>query len=110
MYKPYQFCQKESGTDEWSRDDAQDTEEIREAFENMNRFFVRKGTPVVLSEFGCIDKDNTESRRQLIMYYRELADEYGIPCIWWDNGSSYQLLDRENLVWVYPDLVSALTQ
>lgn len=108
-YRPYNFCQNKEGTVQWSEDNMQDTEELQRIFNQMNQFFVREGIPVVISEFGCVDKDNLESRKAWTQYYIKLAKEYGIACIWWDNGSTYQLLDREDNSWKYPELVEILT-
>lgn len=107
-YLPYHFCQNEEGTDEWSARNSQDTHAIEEAFSDMHRLFVRKGIPVILTEFGCVDKGNLESRIEWAKFYMKIAKEHGVSCIWWDNGSSYQLLDRENGRWIYPALVEVL--
>ena len=108
-YLPYNFCQNMEGTAQWSSDRAEDTEELQRAFGLMNRLFIQKGIPVVVTEFGCADKNNPESRQEWTQYYMKLAGENEIACIWWDNGSTYQLLDRENHCWSYPELVGSLT-
>ena len=106
MYTPYSFCQKEDGEDVW------DTEETRErvaaAFREMNDLFVSHHIPVILTEFGCVDKGNTEARVAWTKYYVQQAGRYGIPCIWWDCGG-YGLLDRENGIWKFPEIVEVLT-
>lgn len=107
MYTPYSFCQKEDGDDTW------DTEENRErvaaAFCSMNDLFVSRRIPVILTEFGCVDKDNTEARVAWTKYYVQQAGRYGISYIWWDCGE-YGLLDRENKTWKFPEIVEVLTQ
>ncbi len=108
-YLPYNFCQNREGTTQWSEETTQDTEELQSAFRQMNELFVQKGIPVIVSEFGCVDKNNLESRKEWTQYYINLAKEYGISYIWWDNGSTYQLLDRENNSWKYLELVDILT-
>lgn len=108
-YLPYHFCQNRDGTAQWSLDNIQDTEELQRAFTQMQQFFIQKGIPVIVTEFGCVDKDNIESRLAWTRYYMELAKETGIACIWWDNGSDYRLLDREGGGLVYPGLAECLT-
>lgn len=107
MYTPYRFCQKEDGDVMW------DTEETRErvatAFREMNDLFVSRHIPVILTEFGCVDKGNTEARVAWTKYYVQQAGRYGIPCIWWDCGG-YGLLDREDKTWKFPEIVEVLTQ
>lgn len=107
MYIPYSFCQKEEGDVLW------DTEETRErvaaAFREMNDLFVSRHIPVILTEFGCVDKGNTEARVAWTKYYVQQAGRYGIPYIWWDCGA-YGLLDREDKTWKFPEIVEVLTQ
>ena len=107
-YLPYNFCQNEEGTAQWDRNNSEDTREIEEAFETMETLFVKKGIPVILSEFGCKDKENEKERVEWLKFYMEQAEKYGIPCIWWDNGSSYQILNRRTGEWTYPELVELL--
>lgn len=108
-YLPYQFCQQEDGTTRWSSENPEDVREIEDAFETMNRLFVKKNIPVILTEFGCMDKDNLKERLEWTAFYRKLAEENNIQYIWWDNGSSYGILDRKTGGWTYPQLMEALT-
>lgn len=108
-YLPYDFCQNKEGSTQWREDNIQDTEELQKAFMQMNELFIQKGIPVVVTEFGCVDKNNPESRQVWTKYFVKLAKDNDIVCIWWDNGSTYQLLDRENNSWKYPELVESLT-
>lgn len=109
-YVPYDFCQDDEGTSEWNRQQDEDVRKMNDVFENMNSLFIQKGIPVLITEFGCRDKDNIESRLEWVKYYMELADANDIYCIWWDNGSYYQLLEREKCVWIYPELVEELVK
>lgn len=106
MYTPYSFCQKEDGDTDW--DTAGTRERVAQAFSEMNRLFVERQIPVILTEFGCVDKGNIEARLSWTDYYMEEARCYGIPCIWWDCGA-YALLDRENKSWKFPEIVEVLT-
>lgn len=111
MYAPYSFCQDEDGMENWDMNDEEVMKymvEIQNYFDNMNNFYIKKGVPVMLTEFGCKDKQNVDERVAWIHFYKEQADKYGIPCMWWDNGSNYQIMDRENYSWVYPQIKDAL--
>lgn len=110
MYVPYSFCQDDAGTADWNADDPDSSEQIKRVFSELNRLFIKKKIPVVITEYGCEDKNNEDARVRWISYYKEQAGELGIPCIWWDNGSSYQVLDRQTGEWVYEELVEALTK
>lgn len=74
----------------------------------MHQLFVSKGIPVILSEYGCVDKMNLMSRTAWAKFYHKKAKEKGVACIWWDNGSTYQLLDREKGRWGYPESVKTI--
>lgn len=106
MYVPYSFCQREDGDVQW---DTEETREwVAEAFREMNLLFEERDIPVILTEFGCVDKGNTQARVDWANYYMEQSGNYGIPCIWWDCGG-YGLLDREEKTWKFPEIVEALT-
>lgn len=109
IYRPYQFCQNREGTDQWSIDIEEDTREAEDAFTLLNSHYINNGIPVIFTEYGCVDKDNIDERTEWAIFYRELSSEYRIPLIWWDNGSTYQILDREKCEWLYPDFVTVLT-
>lgn len=108
MYLPYSFCQDDDGTVEWMDYETADTKAIEAVFADLEQLFLAKNIPVIITEFGCKDKGNNEERREWISFYRNFAGEDDIPYFWWDNGSSYQILNREDGTWVYPDIVEAL--
>lgn len=113
MYVPYTFCQKEDGMVNWdmtTEECAGYAEDIVDTFAAMQRLWIRKGIPVILTEYGARDKNNLDSRIQWLQIYKTQADKAGIPCIWWDNGSDYQLMDRENYKWVYPELTAVCVE
>ena len=108
MYQPYSFCQDREGTAKWDAGNTDDTEKIAETFAELHARFIEQGIPVALTEFGCVDKGNDGARTTWVSFYREHADS--IPCFWWDNGSSYQLLDRESGKWGHPEILDVLVQ
>lgn len=114
-YTPYNFALNKTGTSEWSASNANDTMEIDNLMKNLNDYFISKGIPVIIGEFGAVNKFNTDKRVAWADYYVSKAKEKGIPCIWWDNGSFagngelFGLLDRYNLRWDQK-MVDALMQ
>lgn len=114
-YTPYNFALNKSGTDQWNASNASDTGEIDNLMKNINEKFISQGIPVILGEFGAMDKNgNTESRVAWAEYYVKKAKEVGIPCIWWDNaaflgsGELFGLLDRYTATWKHQEVVDAL--
>ena len=91
--------------------------EIDNIFSNISSAMLSKDVPVIMDEFGTINKNNVEERIKIAEYYLSVAEKYGVPCVWWDNGTKcppsdgegFGLLDRKTLKWNYPDIVKALT-
>ncbi len=114
-YTPYNFALNKSGTDAWSSANTGDTRDIDSLMDNIYNKFVSKGTPVILGEFGAMNKnENLTARIDWAEYYVSKAAEKGIPCIWWDNGAftgsgeNFGLIDRYTITWKYPEIVDAL--
>ena len=77
--------------------------------------FIRNGIPVMMDEFGALDKDgNLQDRVNFTSYYVASASARGITCVWWDNhnftgdGERFGLIRRNTLEWVYPDIALAI--
>lgn len=113
-YTPYNFTINKNGTSNWSIDNPNDTIEIDNLIENIYNTFIINGHPVIIGEFGAMDKNNLSDRLAWAKYYVQKASEKGIPCLWWDNGAFsgsgelFGLLDRRQFEWVYPEIVEAL--
>lgn len=106
LYTPYDFALNEQGTADWSAAKESDTAEILEAFRQLTSNFVSKGVPVVITEFGAVDKKNEQARASWAAYVTGLAEAAHIPCLWWDKS----LMEQNTLRWRYPALLSALTR
>jgi endoglucanase len=98
----------------WSKSNGADTSAITSHINRYNDKFVKNGIPVIIGEFGAMNKDNTAARAEWAEYYTAQARAKGIPCFWWDNaattgsGELFGLLNRSNNTFVYPELVAAL--
>lgn len=115
-YRPYSFALDTKGTKEWSLDNASDTGDILNFMDNLYGKFVMNGTPVLIGEFGAMNKDNLEQRVAFSAYYTAAARARGISCCWWDNnaftgsGENFGLLYRHGSVFTYPEIVQALVK
>ena len=111
-YTPYDFALNINGTNSWDID--KDTRDIDALMKNIDELFLSKGIPVIIGEFGAMNKDNEEDRVEWVTYYLTKAKEIGVPCIWWDNneydgsGENFGLFDRRKLEFVYKDLADAM--
>ena len=81
-YLPFQFAYEGKQT-VWNNDRYN---ELKEVFNSLNSTFISKGIPVVIGEFGATDMGNTYDREQYAAAYAGMGNDYGIPCVWWDNN------------------------
>ena len=95
-YDPYDFTLNENGTDEWDFD----TEYMEGQIQKIATFANGLNMPVVLGEYGAIDKGNDDYRVYYIGNLNIIADSYNIVTSYWDNGYTGQygfaLFDRTN--------------
>ncbi len=104
VYQPFNFTAEEyPNAVTWTQ------APIDSALKNLYASFVQKGIPVVIGEFGCVDKDNPEQRLSWAEYYVNTCREYGMKCFWWDNGSGYRLINRRTLEVADKNLLGMLT-
>ena len=101
-YEPYDFALNTEGRSQWQHD----TQMIDSFMTELRERFTGKGIPVIIGEFGAMNKDNEADRAEWVEYYIKAASKAGIRCIWWDNGlfegegERFGLFDRHT----YPHL------
>lgn len=106
VYQPFYFT-SEFYPDEttWQQNKYYLDEQLDAIYNN----FVQKGVPAIIGEFGCAyTKDNMSEILSWAKYYVETCTEYGIPCIYWDNGSQYKLYNRTTGSVTQPDLLGTM--
>ena len=95
-YDPYNFTLNENGTSEWDAD----TEYMEGQLQKIATFANGLNMPVVIGEYGAIDKNNIDSREEYIATFNAIATELGIVTAYWDNGYTGQygfaIFDRTN--------------
>jgi endoglucanase len=116
-YSPYNFALNQGGgaVDTWSKDNNSDTQAVRTPVDLAYTIFVSKGIPVIMGEFGSVDRDNEDARAELAEYYVSYAKSKGIPCFWWDNGiynrsegELFGILERSDNTFPFPKIIDAL--
>ena len=114
-YTPYSFALDLNGTSYFSASQKSSTQEIDSFMDKLYQKFVVKGTPVVIGEFGAVDKDrNLQERVDYAAYYIASARARGMAALWWDNnaftgnGESLGLYYRMGGYFIYQDIVDAL--
>lgn len=109
-YLPYSFALDTKGTKVYNPRN----NEIPGLFKNIKEIFLDNDIPVIIGEFGSVNKENTEDRVKCVTDYLTAAKEAGVPCVWWDNGAyrgqgeNFGLLIRGELAWFNEDVVNAI--
>ncbi|MCL2287399.1 MAG: cellulase family glycosylhydrolase [Firmicutes bacterium] len=85
-------------------------------FNRMNHYFVSRGIPVIVGEFGSQNKNNTDQRADHAAYFVAAGRRLGIPCVWWDNyttqgtGERFGIFNRGNNTFFFPEIVDAMME
>lgn len=117
-YTPYNFALNLNSSDRTFdlQKDRNKKGEIDSFLNALYNRFVKYGIPVMMDEFGALDKGgNIQDRVNFTAYYTAAASARGITCVIWDNhafggnGERFGLIKRISLEWVYPDVVLAMT-
>lgn len=104
-YAPYSFAMYEGSTKKTVFDAACERE-VTGIVENLNKYFVSKGIPCVIGEYGCTStREETERAKQAACYVSNAA-KYDIPCFYWMSLSDGE--DRAALKWTCPSLKNAI--
>jgi len=114
-YTPYNFALNLSGTSYFNAAKASSTRDIDAFMDKLYTRYIVKGIPVVIGEFGALDKDNNlQERVDYAAYYIASAKARGMTAMWWDNnsfsgnGENFGLLYRAGGYIVYEDILNAL--
>ena len=124
-YSPWGFCGEESGTatqwgknansskkDSWGQEDFMDSQ-----LKLMNSTFVTKGYPVVIGEWGSVDKtrndaSNNTFREYFAKTFVSYCKKYGAVPVYWDNGANgsygFGLFDRSSFRVTQQGIINAI--
>lgn len=115
MYTPYVFTY-EADNGNITQWDGSKKADIVNTLKQVDKFLLQKDVPVIVTEFGAVNKGNSEEVLKWLADYLDSMNRYGIKCVWWDNGiysgsgEKFGLLDRRNLTWFDQELVDALVE
>ncbi len=114
-YTPYSFALDKTGTGYWSVNDQTSVNSVNEFLDMLYNKYTSQGIPVVIGEFGALDKNgNLQSRVEYASYYIAAARARGIRCLWWDNnaftgeGELFGLINRSTYEFEYPEIVQGM--
>ena len=106
IYAPSSFCLDESKDNIWGS--AEDKQYIEIALNTINQRFAKLKIPVIIGEFGAVDKGNTSARAAYAKHVVATAYNYYIVCFWNDNGQNMELFDRRNSQVIATNIVNNL--
>lgn len=101
-YLPYNFAH---GADEYK---TYSSAELQSVFNTLDKYL---DGPVIMGEFGALNKDNDEERIRYYNEYVTTALEKGIKCFIWDTNSP-QLggYNRNTGTWREPEITGAMLE
>lgn len=105
-YYPWDFAGEESDVSQWGSDD--EKKALDKGFDLLYNKFVKNGIPVIIGEFGTVNKNNTDVRAEYMEYYLKSAHQRNITCFVWDDGSKFKLLNRPSSEWYYPQIINGI--
>nr|QPB75692.1 cellulase 5A [uncultured bacterium] len=117
-YTPYAFTYNANADWELFEWDESHEGEIISLMSDLKETFIDKNVPVILTEYGAVNKDNNdEERAEWVSCYLDYAEKLGgIPCVWWDNGyyssgnELFGIFDRNNCSWFTDTVTDALIE
>lgn len=95
-YDPYDYTlpatKSEWGhtADELKKVSGDNEADLKRVFEKIYNNFIKKGIPVYMGEFGCVNRATEREQafqQYYLKYYAKLAKTYFVPSIIWDNGA-----------------------
>lgn len=120
FYDPYQYALEENfNTSVWGKD-AQGNcgwgnEDFVDAqFEKLETTYVEKGIPVIIGEYGAINKNNDAYRNYYMEYVTKAACDRNLVPVYWDNGYNgdfgFALFDRNTGDVLHEDMLDAMNR
>ena len=106
FYIPSSFCLDESQKNTWGT--AEEKQYLESVFAMINTAFEKLSLPVIIGEFGAVDKGNLSARAAYANYVISTAYNYYIVCFWNDNGNNMKVFDRENYQNVQEKIVKSI--
>ncbi len=112
-YAPYPFCMVPDETAFWGSEE--DKKELVDLLDSISNVAKMKDLPMIIGEFGTINKKNQDIRAEYLEFYIREALKREITCILWDNNecnefewNSFGLFNREKLSWRFPNIFGAI--
>ena len=116
MYTPYYFTFDGVGSGFYDAWDGSAKGSIGSSAKQLNLNLIQKDVPVIITEFGAVNKQNPDEIINWIRDYLQIMNSYGIKCFWWDNncyettGENFGIFNRRELSWYSKAIADALIE
>lgn len=111
LYEPSGFCLDANASRSWNTTvNNNELQTMEKKFSLLKKYFVSQNIPVVITEFGCMDKGNLPDRACWTRDFVKCCHDAGVSYLWWDNGGDFRILNRETGEFLYPEIVKVLTE
>ncbi len=112
-YHPYFFCMVPNETSVWGSQE--EKEDLINLLNSVSEAAERKKRPLIIGEFGTIDKENENYRAEYTKFYVEECKKRNVTCILWDNNrydtfewESFGMLERKSLKWKNKSIIESI--
>ena len=106
-YFPWPFCGPDYDLAVWGSDE--EKAQLIEEFDRIHqKWVVEEGRPIILGEWGAVDKSNLSVREEYYNFYVSESTARGFLPIVWDDGGNFRMLDRANLTWHFQSLADTI--
>ena len=106
-YFPWPFCGPDDELAVWGSDE--EKAQLTEEFDRIHqKWVVEEGRPIILGEWGAVDKSNLSVREEYYEFYVSESTARGLLPIVWDDGGNFRMLDRANLNWHFQSLADTI--
>jgi len=102
-YDPMDFCLTVPGVSTFT-----ETTLVDNTMNLVANTFVKKGIPVVLGEWGTVDKNDLAERAKHAAYFTKVAKAARITTLLWDDGGSMGILKRSVPTWAFPSIIQGI--
>lgn len=91
-YVPSSFCLDGSGNALWGS--KEDRQYLLSVLTSVYSRFSQLNIPVIIGEFGVINKGNESPKVAYTQFFIETAYNYYMVCFWYDDGRDFNLINR----------------
>ncbi len=104
-YFPWPFAGQ--GMESWGSD--QDKADLAAELDKVRqKWIIEERRPVILGEWGSIDRNPIEERIEYAEFYAKEAAERELLTVVWDDGGMFRLFNRNNLTFDFDNIASTI--